>query len=92
MQTKILQLVNILLIVVNGIIFVMPKKPVSNMQSNAAGMMIMIAIGIGVLYIAHIILLSISMYYNKPLLLRVLTVIAVPLSMAFWYFMYRTIN
>lgn len=88
MQNKILQVVNILIVLVNSIIFIIPKKPVSHMQTNAAGLMVLVAVVVVLIHITHIVLLAIAMYYRKQTLLIALSIFLIPLSLLYWLFVF----
>lgn len=85
--TKNLKIANILIVVVNSILFISPRAPISYMPSNAAGMLIIIAVAIAFIYLAHLVLLIIALCYQKTVLLRVLSFIMIPLSLLFWSFL-----
>ncbi len=89
---KILQLINVLLIIINGLVFFMPKKPISGMHTNAAGGMMLIALVIIVVSVLHLILFIVASVYGKTLLLKILTGVMIPVSFLFWYVIGSTIR
>ncbi len=89
---KILQLINVLLIIINGLVFFMPKKPISGMHTNAAGGMMLIALVIIVVSVLHLILFIVASVYGKTLLLKILTGVMIPVSFLFWYVIGPTIR
>ncbi len=91
-MTKLLQLINIVLIVINGLVFFMPKKPVSGMHTNAAGGLMLFALALIVILLLHLILFIVAYLYGKTLLLKILTGIMIPLSLLFWYVIGPTVR
>ncbi|NJN41722.1 MAG: hypothetical protein HC811_05285 [Flammeovirgaceae bacterium] len=77
------KIANVLIIVGNVILILIPKKTVSNVHSNAAGTLSMIAIGLAVVYLIHIVLFIVAIYFNKMQLLRILTFIYMPITLSF---------
>lgn len=88
MRNKWLGLLNILVIIVNGVLFILPKQPVHNMPENAAGILIMIMLTVVALFFVHIILLGVALYWRKKGLLRALSVIYFPVSVALWLYVF----
>jgi hypothetical protein len=86
MSIKIFGVVNTIIAVLNCFVLFMPKKPVSGMHSNAAGGLMLFALILMVVIFTHIILLSIALIKNKKTLLRIMTLLMLPLSLLFWYF------
>ena len=82
---KLLQLINVLIIVINGLVLFMPKKPISGMHSNAAGGLMLIALAVIVVLVIHLILFIVASVYGKTLLLKILTGVMIPVSLLFWY-------
>jgi hypothetical protein len=85
-QLTLFKLVNVALLIVNAVIFFVPKKPMSNVSSNAAGILALIAMVIIVIFALHLILTGVAIYYNKIMLLKILTFLMVPASLVFWFY------
>lgn len=86
------KVINIVLLLINVVVFFAPKKPMSNVNSNAAGMLALIAVVMIIVFFIHVTLTSIAIYFNKETLLRVTTYIMVPASMVFWWYVVPTVR
>lgn len=89
---KLLQRINVLIIIINGLVFFMPKKPVPGMHTNAAGGLALFALAVVVIMLLHLILFIVASAYGKTLLLKILTGIIIPVSLLFWYVIGTTIR
>ena len=82
------KIANIVIIVGNIILIVGPKKNMSNVHSNAAGILSIIAIGVALFYLIHFILFCVALYFSKELLMRVLTFIYFPITLFLWIYFF----
>jgi hypothetical protein len=80
------KVINIALLVINPLVFFAPKKPMNNVNSNAAGILALIALVIIIVFVIHVLLTCVALYFNKVMLLKVITFIMVPFSLVFWYY------
>ena len=80
------KVVNIALLVFNAFVFFAPKRSVHNINSNAAGILGLIALVIILVLVIHLLLTFVAFYFNKVMLLKVIAFIMVPVSIVFWYY------
>jgi len=80
------KLLHLALLVINAVVFFAPKKPMNNVTSNAAGILALIALVIMTVFVVHLIVTLIAIYFNKSMLLKVMAIIMVPASVLFWYY------
>lgn len=83
---NIYKLINIGLLILNAAIFFAPKKPMNNLNSNGAGILALFALVIIIVFVIHLILTGVALYFNKITLLKIMIVLMVPASLVFWYY------
>jgi hypothetical protein len=87
LSIRIFQILNIALIIINGIVLFIPKRPMTGVHSNAAGGLMMIALAMLFVFAAHIILTVVAIYYQKDLMIKIVGIVMIPLSLMIWYWL-----
>ncbi|MBN8575871.1 MAG: hypothetical protein J0L66_02970 [Cytophagales bacterium] len=80
------KVVNIVLLALNAFVFFAPKRPMQNVNSNAAGILGLIALVMVIVFVTHLLLTIGAIYFEKATLLKVITWIMIPLSLVFWFY------
>ena len=78
---------NASLCLANAVILFMPKKPMSGVHSNAAGIIALVALAMIIAVVVQAALTIAGWYYGKLGMLIGLFIVMVPLSLLMWYFL-----